>query len=104
MDNFTIEHWMIDGLRLKGNELIIFALLYNLLKYNNNCMQVSNVSISKILRLNYKTVFAMIESLVNKEFITKENIYYPNGVRAPNSYTINKEKIRQQCGGLEGLE
>ena len=104
MDKFTIERWMIDGLRLKGNELVIFSLLYNLLKYNNNCMQVSNVYISKTLHLNYKTVFSMIESLVNKGFITKENIYYPNGVRAPNSYTINKEKIRQQCGGLEGLE
>lgn len=104
MDNFIIERWMIDGLRLKGNELIIFALLYNLLRYNNNNMQVSNVYISKILRLNYKTVFNMIENLVNKGFIEKENIYYPNGVRAPNSYTIDKEKIRQQCGGLEVLE
>ena len=104
MDNFTIEHWMIDGLRLKGNELIIFALLYDLLKYHNNCVQVSNMYISKILGLNYKTVFSMIESLVRKGFITKENIFYPNGVRAPNSYAIDKDKIRQQCGGFEGLE
>lgn len=101
--NFTIEGWMIDALKLKGNELLLFALLYKLAGADGMA-QIGVYSLMKALNVNYKTAFNVTKSLINKGFLIKENIYNQNGSRAANVYLIDKEKIRQQCGGLEGLE
>ena len=101
--NFTIEGWMIDALKLKGNELLLFALLYKLAGADG-MTQIGVCSLMKALNVNYKTTFNVTKSLINKGFLIKENIYNQNGSRAANVYLIDKEKIRQQCGGLEGLE
>lgn len=99
--NFTIERWMIDSLKLKGNELLMFALIYKLADADNAMVQIGVYSLMKALNVNYKTAFNVTKSLINKGFIIKENIYNPNRSRAANLYLINKEKIRQHCGGLE---
>ncbi len=67
----TIQGWMINELKLKGNELILYALIYGFSQEEQKC-RASISYIEKALGVSRKTAIGLIKKLVDKELIKKE--------------------------------
>lgn len=97
-DNYIcVQGWMVTELNLKGNELLIYAIIYGFSqsesqKYSGSCAYLAEwVSSSK------QTVYSALQSLVNKGLVQKYD-RYENGVKFCD-YVAKKES-----GGKETLE
>lgn len=74
MYSFTIHSWMISELKLSGNELLVYANIYQFSSLPGNYFTASLNTIAEMLNISNNTVQRTIKSLVEKNFITKENI------------------------------
>ena len=88
--NFQIYGWMATKLKLKGNELLIYAIIYSFSR-NDNGNGVFNASTAYLCEwtgLARKNVINCLSNLVSRNLIIKlEN----NSLkRKPNVYGINK--------------
>lgn len=66
----TIQGWMIN-LGLKGNELIIFAIIYGFSQDDKSSFNGSQRYISSMLGISLPTTNRIINSLIDKNFIKK---------------------------------
>lgn len=88
--NIQIYGWMATKLKLKGNELLIYAVIYSFSR-NDNGNGVFNASTAYLCEwtnLTKRNVLNCLSSLVNKNLIVKleDNL----SKRKPNVYAINK--------------
>lgn len=83
----TIQGWMIENLDIKGNELILFALIYGFSQNINSEYKGSLTYISKGLKLSRRSVISLLNKLIEKDLIIK--IKNPSG----NSFKYNDETI-----------
>lgn len=88
--NIQIYGWMATKLKLKGNELLIYAVIYSFSR-NDNGNGVFNASTAYLCEwtnLTKRNVLNCLSSLVNKNLIVKleDNL----SKRKPNVYVINK--------------
>lgn len=90
---FVIQGWMVNCLKLKSNELLIFAIIYGFSKDNQGKFDGSLKYLSEASGISKNTVINSLNSLVEKEFIIKENItmnnitfckYYQNDIVVQN--------------------
>ena len=100
----NIQGWMINELGLKGNELILYAIIYEFSQGDQTGFRGAISYIMGSLKLSNKGVINLLDSLVKKELISKEikttgNIYkttrsYPSCEEKPkdNNTSINKKK------------
>lgn len=72
MNYITIQNFMVDDLKLRGNELIIFALIYGFSQDGESDFHGSISYIQKRTGLSRQTVVDILKKLVEKKFITKE--------------------------------
>ena len=91
--NFQIYGWMATKLKLKGNELLIYAIIYSFSR-NDNGNGVFNASTAYLCEwtnLTKRNVLNCLSSLVNKNLIVKieDNL----SKRKPNVYVINKSAL-----------
>lgn len=78
-DNYiTISGWMITELGLKGNELIIYALIYGFSQAENQAFDGSMNYIAEWLSTSRQTVNNALKSLVDKGLISKDEIILNN--------------------------
>ena len=96
----NIQGWMISRLGLKSNELLVFALIYGFSVDGIHSFNGGRAYISKLLGIGSATACRVIESLVNKGIIVKQNNTI-NSVTVSNSYTINHEYINQLLNDAE---
>ena len=96
----NIQGWMISRLGLKSNELLVFALIYGFSIDGVHSFNGGRAYISKLLGIGPATACRVIESLVNKGLIVKQNNTV-NSVTVSNSYTINHEYINQLLNDAE---
>jgi DNA-binding MarR family transcriptional regulator len=91
----NIQGWMINELNLKGNELILFAIIYGFSQDNESEYFGSQRYISKALKISLPTVNELINKLLDKKFIikTSESHYKVN---VKESLTVLK-KVKQGC-------
>lgn len=75
---FVIQGWMVNCLKLKSNELLIFAIIYGFSKDNQGKFDGSLKYLSEASGISKNTVINSLNSLVEKEFIIKENITINN--------------------------
>jgi DNA-binding Lrp family transcriptional regulator len=98
----TIQGWMVNELKLKGNELILFALIYGFCQDIESEFKGSLSYISKTLSCSRTTSINLIKKLVDAQLIVKE-VQYISNLNLPR-YKIHPftfKKIRQLTGGIE---
>ena len=89
--NFQVYGWMATKLKLKGNELLIYAIIYSFSR-NDNGNGVFNASTAYLcewIGATKKTVVEAIANLINKDLIIK--LEDNSQKRKPNVYKINEQ-------------
>ena len=109
MDNknyIQIQGWMINELNLKGNELLLYAIIYGFSQDGEGRFYGSLSYLEDLLRVSRKTAIASIKSLIKKRLIKRsseshyyavlptsgetppplvEKLHYPSGETPPNT-------------------
>lgn len=67
--DITILWWMIKRLKLKGSELILYALIYGFSQLEGQYCNGNVAHISEWTGLDSRTVTRALESLVKKGFV-----------------------------------
>ena len=93
--NFKIYGWMSTKLKLKGNELFIYAIIYSF-SQNNKSEGVFNGSIAYLCEwtgIARKNVINILSKMVQKNLIIKLEDNAKK--RKPNVYTINRDELNE---------
>lgn len=69
---------MIKNLNLKGNELLVYAVIYGFSKDGQGCFYGSISYLAETLNVANNTIKSALKSLVEKNLITKKDIYKNN--------------------------
>ena len=102
--NIQIYGWMATKLKLKGNELLIYAVIYSFSR-NDNGEGVFNASIPYLqewTNIANKNVRSCLKNLLDKQLIIKIEDNYSK--RKPNVYKINKQILESTKGTQTGYE
>ena len=109
-DNYvTIQGWMIRELGLKGNELVIYAIIYGFSQAENQVYNGSLQYLADWTNSSKQSVMNCLKSLTEKQLVVKKENYI-NGVKfceyhATKLYGVcNKvaQGIQQSCmGGIQ---
>lgn len=80
-DNYVvIQGWMRNELNLKGNELMVYAIIYGFSQDGENDFTGSAAYMADWIGSTKQTVFNILKSLTDKGFIKKTDVYN-NGVK-----------------------
>jgi hypothetical protein len=75
---YVIQGWMVNELGLKGNELLVFAIIYGYSKDGQGKFDGSLKYLSDATGSSRGTIINSLSSLIEKEFILKENYILNN--------------------------
>ena len=109
-DNYiTIQGWMVNKLNLKGNSLLIYAIIFGFTQDNESWFTGSLTYLQDWLGVSKNTVRNALDLLVNKGLIYKDT-QSVNGIiynRYRNSYSVSKidttkQKKAQPYQNLDG--
>ena len=102
--NFKIYGWMPNKLKLKGNELLIYAIIYSF-SQNDNGNGVFNANLQYLeewTNIANKNVRNCLKNLLEKQLIIKIEDNY--SIRKPNVYKINKRILDDIKNNQTGYE
>lgn len=92
-----IQGWMINQLKLKGNELLVYAIIYGFSQDGETVFKGSSRYISEALQVSRTTAVKTLDSLVKKGLIEKSQETI-NDVQF-NRYTVSLHHIQKLYGG-----
>lgn len=97
-DNYVvIQGWMCNELKLSGNELLVFALIYGFSQDGESEFSGSRTYISKTFNISKPTVDKAIKSLISKGLIQKR-VTYVNDIQI-NKYKATLQGVKKLYGG-----
>lgn len=96
-NHITIDGWMINKLNLKGNELIIYALIYGFSQDGESEFYGSRSYMAEWCNSSLPTIDKAINELVAKEYILKRTEIINNVTF--NRYKINLEVVKKLYRG-----
>lgn len=67
--SFIVHSWMLTSLKLKGNELIAYAIIYKYSDIKGQKFVVSIRKLAEIMNVSKNTAQAVLDSLIKKGFI-----------------------------------
>ena len=85
----TIQGWMSSKLGLKGNSLMIYAIIYGFCQDDDNCYQGSLKYIEDWTNSTRQGIIGTIKKLIDDKLIIKEESF------PYNKYYINKSKLNE---------
>jgi predicted transcriptional regulator len=95
----TIQGWMVNELKLKGNDLIVYAVIYGFSQDGESKFSGSIDYLCKTINGTRPTVRKAIKNLLNRNLIIKETIK-----KTFNVYQTNLEVVKKlSFGGKETL-
>lgn len=100
----VIQGWMIKDLKLKGNELIIYAIIYGFSQLESQKFTGSLQYLSEWTNSTKQSVIKCLKSLIKKNLIVKEeNII--NGVKFCEYYSTKFNRVlnKVEWGGKQSL-
>ena len=97
---YTIHGWMINRLKLSGNELILYAVIYGFSQVEDCDFRGSLNYLKDCINASVPTVIKAINSLKEKGFIDKEEVEIKKVKRC--IYKVTKESL--EGGTKESLE
>ena len=74
----TIQGWMVNDLKLKGNELMIYAIIYGFCQEENQVFYGSLNYIANWISSSKQTVIKCLKSLTDKNLIEKNEKFINN--------------------------
>lgn len=96
---FSIHGWMVNRLKLKGNELIIYSIIYGFSQIDNQVFSGSLQYLADFTNSTKQGVIKNLKSLVEKGFINKKEIV-KNGVKTCQYYVTEfNGSIKQSLTG-----
>ncbi len=99
---YTVLGWMLNVLELKGNELIVFAIIYSFSQDGESEFNGSLTYLQKFSNIkSQNTVMATLKSLNEKNYILKRP-YVKNNVQRV-AYKANLEYIDKCKGSLSQI-
>jgi hypothetical protein len=100
-DFINIQGWMINELNLKGNELIIYALIYGFTKDGVSEFRGSRQYMADWTSSSVRSVQNVVNSLVDKGMIEKNNHINKYGSLETSGYkVINVPKLSSEKNSL----
>lgn len=94
-----VSGWMRTELGLKGNELLLFAMIYGFCQDRDNAYKCSIKYIQDWLGCSKQTAVNTIKSLEEKELVVKNKTTKANDGYDANEYAVNFVKIEEYKGG-----
>lgn len=94
-----VSGWMRTELGLKGNELLLFAMIYGFCQDGNNSYKCSIKYIQDWLGCSKQTAVNTIKSLEEKGLIAKTKTTKANDGYDANEYAVDFVKIEEYRGG-----
>ena len=93
--NFQVYGWMASKLKLKGNELLIYAIIYSFSRNDNGngVFSASTSYLSEWTGMVRKNVINSLAKLMQKNLIIK--LEDNARKRKPNVYTINRDELNR---------
>ena len=99
-NSFTIHAWMATKLKLSGNELLLYALIFTFSQDGKSEFFGSRSYLSDFINASKRTVDGVLTSLQEKGLI-KKRVQVTNGV-TNNFYSVCDEEIAQGVQKLQG--
>ena len=87
-----IQGWMVNELQLKGNELLIYAIIYGFTQTENQLFSGSLQYLAEWTNSTKQGVIKCLKSLIDKEYIGK-NEKYINNVKFCEYYTTKFNRV-----------
>lgn len=94
----VIQGWMLNDLKLKGNELIVYAIIYGFTQIEGQLFNGSLQYLADWTNSTKQGVVKNLKSLIEKGLIMK-NDKYINGVKFCEYYTT---KFNMVCNKVDG--
>lgn len=99
---YTVLGWMLNILELKGNELIIFAIIYSFSQDGESEFNGSLTYLQKFSNIKAQnTVITTLKSLTEKNYILKRPYIKDNVQRV--AYRANLNYINECKGALSSI-
>jgi len=93
---FTVQSWMVTDLELKGNELMVFAIIYGFSQDNTSKFIGSINYLTKWVNVSRTTIIEVLKKLVDKGYLIKEQ-------EIKNNITWNKYRAVSYRGSKESV-
>ena len=109
---FTVQAFMVNELKLKGNELLIYAIIFGFSQAENQFFTGSLNYLASWCGISSKTtVKTILNNLIDKGLLEKEDIY-KNGVKyckykaltEIKSISIPAEEDKKNCKGISKID
>ena len=98
-ENFVvIQGWMCNELELKGNELLVFALIYGFSQDGVSKFHGTRQYIADTFNISRPTVDKALQGLVEKKYICKEGF---DDFVNPNIYWVNLDLVKKLYMGCK---
>lgn len=99
---YTVLGWMLNVLGLKGNELIVFAIIYSFSQDGESEFTGSLAFLQTFANIkSHNTATGLLKSLTDKQLIIRREYVKGNVPRV--AYRANMEYIEKMKGGLTEL-
>ena len=96
-ENFVIiQGWMCNELGLKGNDLLVYALIYGFSQDGESKFSGSRNYIANTFNISKPTVDKAIQNLLDKQYIIK---HISGDITEPNTYWANLEVVKKLYWG-----
>lgn len=100
-NSIIVQGWMINELGLKGNELLVYALIYGFSQDEESEFYGSRSYIAEWCSSSLPTIDKALNSLLEKEFIIKRTETINNVVF--NRYRVNIDNLNEILGVVKKL-
>ena len=109
---FTVQAFMVNELKLKGNELLIYAIIFGFSQAENQFFTGSLNYLASWCGISSKTtVKTILNNLIDKGLLEKEDIY-KNGVKyckykaltEIKSISIPADEDKKNCKGISKID
>lgn len=99
---YTVLGWMLNVLELKGNELIVFAIIYSFSQDGESEFTGSLSYLQAFANIkSHNTVTGILKALTDKQMIIRRDYVRDNVKRV--AYKANMEYIEKMKNGLTEL-
>ena len=96
-NNFVvIQGWMCNELELKGNDLLVYALIYGFTQDGESKFSGSRTYIANTFNISKPTVDKALQNLLDKGYIIK---HISGDYTEPNTYWADLEVVKKLYGG-----
>lgn len=97
--NVTIHGWMINNLKLKGNELLIYAIIYSFTQDGEQWFKGNRSDLATWCNSTTKGIQKNLNRLVEKNLLLKKEIYVNNVKFCEYQTNFNFNNKAPQIGG-----